>query len=573
MRIFNVGLLFAAMVTLVYCQIPEVAKSPQIQDDPAFIHNECVTSGCTFPSLCYIPHPGDCFKFIMCIPLETGQILSQSMPCAFGTKWKPGFEPACDRYDLVDCPSDKCQNPMVSAYAHHDGNCRTYWTCSNGQSRPACCAKYHSFDPSTGQCVSNIGCDTVCPLINDATCGGTGVRLNNFPDGNCRTHWDCENGHPHPVCCPDGQGFDVFKLQCVPDTSCTHSCPGEYSLSCSIPGTTSYDLVDGNCRTYMKCDRNGQADPYCCLPGLMYDVNHRKCVNAIGRKCAHARCPAGYLEECRLEPVPGNPRVYKNLDAFGGLEMPCPVGTVYNATGCQCSPDPVALEPSQSPTICTMAIEAVFPDLKNLGSAVAALLMIGEHGQGETGVGNMINFWDGGAGINIPYYGSQSLDKMYLEARFQPTAGSHNKQVFVTSCNYIDGVPTFEVSLDQFQGTGGTIKMLAKTDGLPGLAEISFPYNFNDEMMFRVIYDGSQIGVFMDSNDPTMSNSAVRPLSGWINIDRSGLRFAHCRYEKHVSGFIGYVSEIKFTKCLTRDMKEVLNAAAANSAAVQTGPF
>lgn len=62
-----------------------------------------------------------------------------------------------------------------------------------------------------------------------------------------------------------------------------------------------------------------------------------------------------------------------------------------------------------------MAIEAVFPDLKNLGSAVAALLMIGEYGQGETGVGNMINFWDGGAGINIPYYGSQSLNKMYLE--------------------------------------------------------------------------------------------------------------------------------------------------------------
>ena len=27
------------------------------------------------------------------------------MPCAFGTKWKSGLEPACDRYDLVDCPN------------------------------------------------------------------------------------------------------------------------------------------------------------------------------------------------------------------------------------------------------------------------------------------------------------------------------------------------------------------------------------------------------------------------------------------------------------------------------------
>ena len=31
----------------------------------------------------------------------------QVMPCAFGTKWKSGLEPACDRYDLVDCPNGK----------------------------------------------------------------------------------------------------------------------------------------------------------------------------------------------------------------------------------------------------------------------------------------------------------------------------------------------------------------------------------------------------------------------------------------------------------------------------------
>ena len=62
-----------------------------------------------------------------------------------------------------------------------------------------------------------------------ATCGAPGVRLANFADGNCRTHWDCENGHPHPVCCPDGQGFDVFISQCVPDLNCIHGCPKEYS--------------------------------------------------------------------------------------------------------------------------------------------------------------------------------------------------------------------------------------------------------------------------------------------------------------------------------------------------------
>ena len=51
------------------------------------------------------------------------------------------------------------------------------------------------------------------------------------------------------------------------------------------------------------------------------------------------------LVECRLEKVLGNPHVYKNLDAFGGMEMPCPVGTIFNATGCQCSPDLLILEP------------------------------------------------------------------------------------------------------------------------------------------------------------------------------------------------------------------------------------
>ncbi|XP_045168867.2 uncharacterized protein LOC123531719 [Mercenaria mercenaria] len=534
----------------------------RIYDDPMFIHNECVKQACPYPSLCYIPHPRSCFHFIMCRPLENGQIISTAMPCAFGTKWKPGLEPSCDRFDLVDCPIDKCKHPSVSAYTHDDRNCRTYWTCVNGRSRPACCAKYHSFDPVTNQCVSDIRCDSVCPLLNDATCGAPGIRLAHFADENCRTHWDCENGHPHPVCCPAGQGFDVFRSECVPNASCTHPCPNEYSESCSIPGTKSYGIVtDNNCRTYIKCDKYGQAHPYCCLPGMMYDVKAKQCVPGVGMKCVNAKCPYGHREECKLEVVPGNPRVYKNLDSFGGIVMPCPVGTVFNASGCQCSPDLMAQTTTLNPNVCTMAIQAIFPDLKNMGTAVAALLMIGEYGQGETGVGNMQSFWDGGDGISIPFYGSQSLIKLYLEARFRPTAGSQKKQVFVTSCNYVAGVPTFEVSLDQFQGTGGTIKLLAKTDGLPGLADISLPYKFNDEILLRVIYDGSKIGLFIDSNDPTMSKGAVRPLKGLIAIHRSGLRFSHCRYENNISGFIGFVSEIKFTKCLTKGMQDALDAA------------
>lgn len=61
-----------------------------------------------------------------------------------------------------------------------------------------------------------------------ATCAGGGVRYADFPDGNCRTHWDCETGHPHPVCCSDGQGFNVFSSRCVPDPTCRDACPREY---------------------------------------------------------------------------------------------------------------------------------------------------------------------------------------------------------------------------------------------------------------------------------------------------------------------------------------------------------
>lgn len=46
-----------------------------------------------------------------------------------------------------------------------------------------------------------------------------------------------------------------------------------------------------------------------------------------------------HFQECRLEPVPNQPGFYKNLDAFGGTQMPCAVGTVFNPLKCQCEQD------------------------------------------------------------------------------------------------------------------------------------------------------------------------------------------------------------------------------------------
>lgn len=46
-----------------------------------------------------------------------------------------------------------------------------------------------------------------------------------------------------------------------------------------------------------------------------------------------------FAAECRLEPVPDQPGFYKNMDAFGGMVMPCSVGTVFNPVKCHCEQD------------------------------------------------------------------------------------------------------------------------------------------------------------------------------------------------------------------------------------------
>ena len=41
---------------------------------------------------------------------------------------------------------------------------------------------------------------------------------------------------------------------------------------------------------------SGQANPFCCLPGLMYDVTQRRCITGSGKKCVNEKCPFGYFE-------------------------------------------------------------------------------------------------------------------------------------------------------------------------------------------------------------------------------------------------------------------------------------
>ncbi|XP_052801226.1 uncharacterized protein LOC128231955 isoform X3 [Mya arenaria] len=519
---------------------------------------ECMKSGCQTPSLCYLPHPTSCFKFIMCKPGEKGEMYVETMPCGFGTMWQhqeQGRDPVCDRYDLVACPNDKCKTPGMVSYKHGDNHCRTYWECKGGNSVPQCCEKYQRFttvNETHGACVNDSTCEDVCPLLNDATCQGGGVNASSFPDGNCRTYWDCTSGHQHPVCCPQGEGFNVFSSTCEPDATCLGTCPTAYAESCSIAGTTSYDLEDENCRTYMKCSQQGQADPYCCRPGKFYDVKLKQCVESTNDLCKMASCPLGYKEECRLGAIPNDPSRFKMLDSAAEIIMPCSVGTEFNPTLCQCVM--IKKTSAAKPAGCTLAIHFVPPDLKNKGTAQAALLMIGGHGQGERGVGNMTNVWTGRTGINIPFYGSQSLWDFYLCLLVQPKSISIVKQVLLSSCFKFaePDALSLEVSMQ-----GGQLSITVTTN-LGENFNATTPYDEDKQLKIQLVRKGLTVGVFVGDGE-LITFQKTQDLRGNIPIDISGLRFGHCRNNPNSSGFVGVVNDVKFSKCVLTKHEALLS--------------
>jgi hypothetical protein len=58
-------------------------------------------------------------------------------------------------------------------------------------------------------------------------CVGKGNQTEFFDDGNCVTFWDCEDFTPHPVCCPEGQGYDAVR-GCINNPLCKDICPDQY---------------------------------------------------------------------------------------------------------------------------------------------------------------------------------------------------------------------------------------------------------------------------------------------------------------------------------------------------------
>jgi hypothetical protein len=65
------------------------------------------------------------------------------------------------------CISDPCADRTVRTYPdEEEKNCRTYWTCENGVSYPACCPHGEQFDRVTLKCEKDRHevCRSPCPL-------------------------------------------------------------------------------------------------------------------------------------------------------------------------------------------------------------------------------------------------------------------------------------------------------------------------------------------------------------------------------------------------------------------------
>lgn len=63
-------------------------------------------------------------------------------------------------YSNVTIVSDPCVDNTVASYAHL-GNCRAYWNCEHGQSKPVCCPSGTSYAPGFG-CARNATCLDTC---------------------------------------------------------------------------------------------------------------------------------------------------------------------------------------------------------------------------------------------------------------------------------------------------------------------------------------------------------------------------------------------------------------------------
>ncbi|XP_053373770.1 uncharacterized protein LOC123532644 isoform X6 [Mercenaria mercenaria] len=526
----------------------------------------CRRAKCNLP-ICYLPYANDCKSYVVCQRTAIGTYVAWKMRCAFGSYWGTGTTWTCERVeDLAKrgytCPNDPCADGTLTRYADQEiKNCRTYWYCENGVSKPACCPPGKRFDEYSLLCVDDPQeiCRKPCPLKRDG-CAITGARTMPFYDGNCRSYWNCEGGHAHPVCCRSGMSYDVAKGHCKQDPTCTDHCPSEYTAKAcgkiTKPGerpVQSYALADGNCRTYMKCSDKGYDDPFCCRQNFYYDVTTAKCEIVMNELdvCRSERCPRGYKEECRFTSVEGSPTQFYDTDAL--VVRDCAPSTHFAPDICTCDGSSLTNE-------CKAEVWTKFDHLddkwsvKNYGDGWISVF--GEMSKNRSDQGVTYGTFDGSSGMEVWRYDHTAFPEATLEITFQPVASGIDKQILVSNCMSVDnGQASFEVSLDP-----RTSEIVFRGKSKFDSAELRLTYNKQGWNTFKLFFDGDHVVVLIE--DPTGRGKTEKKfayLRGDIVAGVGALKFGPCLDSFSMpqnNGFTGFVSEVLFSKCIDRKSRK-----------------
>ncbi|KAL4224584.1 hypothetical protein ACF0H5_015284 [Mactra antiquata] len=176
----------------------------------------------------------DCTKYKQCSNDGVGLPYGEYMNCSFPTYWNQDVL-TCMNYDKVPCQNEYCQNkPDGDKRAGH-GNCRSYWSCSNGKSVPKCCPNGQWFDGTDKNiCRDNLPTDTnpcyvdclndkatppVNSTLNITTTTAVPEVCNKKPhDQDPKLYIEDITGHPELTRpCSPGTIFNQTACNCVDD--------------------------------------------------------------------------------------------------------------------------------------------------------------------------------------------------------------------------------------------------------------------------------------------------------------------------------------------------------------------
>ncbi|XP_045168233.2 uncharacterized protein LOC123531392 [Mercenaria mercenaria] len=520
--------------------------------------------------VCYLSDINDCRNFITCSQDARGNYHATLQPCAFGTYWA-GLQKqkkiTCDLPENVACKIDYCAGLSEGAtYDHRDGNCKTYWECDRyGKSFPKCCPDGFRYSNRRGECVQDrlSLCQDKCPIKIDA-CLVPGTKTEFFDDGNCVTYWNCEDLHPHPVCCPEGQGYDVIQ-GCIDNRLCKHKCPDQYKPDiCLKPGIEKYSLIDGSCRTYMRCNAIEGDERWCCPSNYVFDSNTQKCTERtpnMNVSCSD-HCPQNYNEVCTLKPA-YNASMYMVVHHGIEMEMPCAPGTLFDVTKCGCA-TPIPGAPDNS---CRKELDILFdaPTWYMGGSeSKVKIVKIGTQEEGPKLNGRISYKFNGDLYFRIPYFQSQ-YDNLYIKLVYLPEDGAsagNFKQVMLSNCMSIDlGAPSMELSLQNNRAvlelTTDVLSNETAVPYRPVVASVDITPGIWNTL--TAIYNGRDIYMLNEGQgQPTFDR---QPLTGAISVAAEGLDFGGCVINRDLKeGFRGSLAELQFSKCLNQKWVDIFNA-------------